>query len=501
MNNKNSVEHNADTCNLGDVRTEAAISIRNVAKRFKLYTSPNDRLKELLSFGAMKTGHDFWALRDISFDVPQGASVGIVGRNGSGKSTLLKLICGTMYPSTGEIKVKGRISSLLELGIGFNPELTGRENIYLQGAILGYTKKEMHERAKRITEFADIGEFIDQPVKHYSSGMQVRLAFSCAINVDPDVLIIDEALSVGDMRFQSKCFAKMEELRSRKTTILFVSHSINTVNMFCDSAILLEQGKIIERGEPNYVTNFYSKLLYADDVSSNKTDLSAGVDHEPTDRPMIETAKIAEAGSENSPSQLDNHRWMTDTTVKEARIETSPDIMSTGSRDELRMRTMKIITSRLALVEKGEMRHGNGAAEVIDFGILDTHGEQTFVLKTGCSYTIINRVLVFEDLDDIHPQIAIKDVKGISFFWTNTHVHNVKINPVKRGALIEARFTVKMWLGPGTYFINFVALNSDKSIVYDRRLDALQFEVVKGEAEFGMGSKVNLDPKVEVVLS
>jgi ABC-type polysaccharide/polyol phosphate transport system ATPase subunit len=241
---------------------ETAVAVSGVSKRFKLYTSSNDRIAELLSFGVKKRGHDFWALRDIDFDVPAGTSLGIIGRNGSGKSTLLKLICNTMYPSYGEIRVQGRVSSLLELGIGFNPELSGRENIYLQGAILGYAKREMDERAPVIEEFADIGEFIEQPVKHYSSGMLVRLGFACAINVDPDVLIIDEALAVGDGLFQRKCYAKIEEFRARKKTMIIVSHSMDMINLYCHQAILLNEGKMIAKGRPIDVIETYQRLLY-----------------------------------------------------------------------------------------------------------------------------------------------------------------------------------------------------------------------------------------------
>ena len=261
---------------------EIVIDVQNLSKRYEIYATPRDRLKQLVlpnlyraaprlrwMYGCKSDSHpptyfrEFWALQDVSFQVRKGETLGIVGRNGSGKSTLLQLICSTLAPTSGDVVVKGRISALLELGSGFNPEYTGRENVFLNGQILGLSKKELESRYDAIVEFADIGDFIDQPVKTYSSGMVVRLAFAVAINVDPEILVIDEALSVGDVGFQARCFAKLSELKQHGVTLLFVSHSPDAVTQFCDRAILLDRGKLLLLGAPYQIIRAYNYLANA----------------------------------------------------------------------------------------------------------------------------------------------------------------------------------------------------------------------------------------------
>jgi ABC-type polysaccharide/polyol phosphate transport system ATPase subunit len=246
---------------------ETVISIQNVSKIYKLYSKPSDRLKEALHPFGKKYHTDFYALNQINFQVYKGETLGIIGKNGSGKSTLLKLITGVLTPTTGSIRVNGKISALLELGAGFNPEYTGIENIYFHGLINGFTKEQMDERLDEILSFADIGDFIHQPVKMYSSGMFVRLAFAVAINVEPDILIIDEALSVGDMRFQQKCFRKIEEFKKNKT-ILFVSHDMAAVNAYCDRAIWLNEGVIQGQGLPDELAKQYRAYMIGSQLSS-----------------------------------------------------------------------------------------------------------------------------------------------------------------------------------------------------------------------------------------
>lgn len=254
------------------MRSDIAISVQNLAKTYRIFGHPGDRIKQAVTFGQMRFHREFTALQDVSFEIKRGEKIGIIGRNGSGKSTLLQLICGILQPTSGSVTVNGRISALLELGAGFNPEFTGRENVYFQGAVMGLTKAEMHERFDAIAAFADIGEFIDQPVRIYSSGMFVRLAFSVAINVDPDILIVDEALGVGDMEFQERAISRMKHLQSNGTTIVFVSHAINAVRNFCQHAIWLDGGKIVEYGEAGEVC-----LAYQQHVDR---DLHGGVDTE-----------------------------------------------------------------------------------------------------------------------------------------------------------------------------------------------------------------------------
>lgn len=244
---------------------DLVVSVRNVSKCYLLYQRPQDRLKQSLFRHLGKNyAREFWALRNISFQVKKGEALGIVGRNGSGKSTLLQIIAGTLTPTGGEVHIKGRAAALLELGSGFNPEFTGRENVFMNGAILGLSQTEMEERFHQIAAFADIGDFIEQPVKIYSSGMLVRLAFSVAICVDPEILVIDEALAVGDMGFQHKCFNCIEEVVRRGTTMLFVSHDIHLVRNYCTSALYLRDGQIVTQGDPEMVTEAYLKDMVAE---------------------------------------------------------------------------------------------------------------------------------------------------------------------------------------------------------------------------------------------
>lgn len=238
-----------------------AIEINDISKSFLMYEKPTDRLKQFFVKDKDKLKNQFWALKNVSFQIPRGKTIGIIGKNGSGKSTLLQLIVGTMTPTQGDIEVNGRISALLELGSGFNPEFTGRENIYLNGAIMGLSEIEVKERVPLIEKFAAIGDFIDQPVKTYSSGMYVRLAFACAVNVDPDILIVDEALSVGDMQFQLKCIEKMKSFKKEGKTILFVSHDTYSIRNFCDEVIWMMDGQVHMRGDVNGVSQLYEDYM------------------------------------------------------------------------------------------------------------------------------------------------------------------------------------------------------------------------------------------------
>lgn len=281
---------------------EIAIKIESLSKIYRLYDKPIDRMKESLSISKKKYSKEHYALKNITFDVKKGESIGIVGKNGSGKSTLLKIITGVLTQSQGSIEVNGKIAALLELGAGFNPEYTGIENIYLNGTMMGYTKEEMEKRVNPIVEFADIGEFINQPVKTYSSGMFARLAFAVAINVEPEILIVDEALSVGDTRFQIKCIDKMKELKEKGTTILFVSHATEQIKRFCNRAVWINNGEMMDIGESSEIIDKYeSYMLYGGIVASNinekneKKELVDDDDLDPMIRPKEDIlAKITE---------------------------------------------------------------------------------------------------------------------------------------------------------------------------------------------------------------
>jgi len=244
------------------------IIVEDISKVYKMYNSPKDRFKEALSISNKVYHAEFYALTNISFKVKEGEILGIMGRNGAGKSTLLKIITGVLNPTYGDVYVSGRISSLLELGAGFNSEYTGIENIHFYCTIMGLSKMDILSRIDKIIEFAEIGDYIYQPVKTYSSGMFARLAFSCAINVDPDILIVDEILSVGDIRFQSKCFKKFKEFKAKGVTILYVGHDIGTMRTFCDKCMWLNNGKIVDIGDPTYISAKYTEFMYLEDITT-----------------------------------------------------------------------------------------------------------------------------------------------------------------------------------------------------------------------------------------
>lgn len=256
---------------------DIAISVRNLTKTYRLFGHPGDRIKQFFSLGLKQYHREFTALKDVSFDIKKGETVGIVGRNGSGKSTLLQLICSILKPTAGTVQVNGRVSALLELGAGFNPEFTGRENVYFQGALMGFTEAQMDKRFDEIVTFADIGEFIDQPVRTYSSGMFVRLAFATAINTDPDILVVDEALAVGDMDFQAKCMTVFRRFCQRGVTVLFVSHDMNTVRSLCGKGIYLDCGKLVEVGPASEVAERYLREIRSAANSSRHTYASGEV--------------------------------------------------------------------------------------------------------------------------------------------------------------------------------------------------------------------------------
>ena len=248
-----------------NVESKNAIEIRNLSKMYKLYNRPLDRLKDSLGLSRKKLYKEHYALKDVSFDIGEGECVGIIGTNGSGKSTILKIITGVLAPTAGTVTVNGRISALLELGAGFNPEYSGMENIFLNGTMLGFSEEEINARLDEILSFADIGDFIHQPVKTYSSGMFVRLAFAVAINIDPEILVVDEALSVGDVFFQAKCYHKFEEFKKQGKTILFVSHDLGSISKYCDRVILLNQGVMLDEGTPKAMVDMYKQLLVHQD--------------------------------------------------------------------------------------------------------------------------------------------------------------------------------------------------------------------------------------------
>ncbi|MBY0346195.1 MAG: ABC transporter ATP-binding protein, partial [Neisseriaceae bacterium] len=377
---------------------DIAISVKNITKIYKLYNQPQDRLKEALHPFKKKYHHEFNALSDISFDIKKGQTVGIIGKNGAGKSTLLKIITGVLTPTSGSVTIHGKVASLLELGTGFNPEYSGLENIYFQGSLMGFTKEEIDSKVDAILAFADIGEFIHQPVKMYSSGMFARLAFSVAINVDPDILIVDEALSVGDFAFQAKCFNKFKEFQEKNKTILFVTHSVDLIIKYCQSCVLIHGGKVFFQGDTKIATESFRKLMVSVDVDS-KTDIQK---------------------------------------------------KSTLTVDE----QIKLFNLRLNLpLNQKANVYGSKEAEIIDFGIFNDENVLTNFLMNGNDYVVVMTIKFYKTIIDPIFAYTIKAVDGMELTGTNSMNQNMTFETFQAGDVITVKFKQKMILNAGTYFL------------------------------------------------
>ncbi len=395
---------------------DISISVRNLSKKYRLFNSPEERFKEALHPFKKKYHREFWALKDINFDVPKGETVGIIGRNGSGKSTLLQIMCSVLKPTAGSVTVNGRISALLELGAGFNPELTGRQNVILNGIVQGFSKGEMNAKIPKIQEFADIGEFFDQPVKIYSSGMFVRLAFASAINVDPDILIVDEALAVGDAKFQHKCYNKFLEFQKAGNTIVFVTHDMNAITRHCDHAILLENGAMLENGKPKDAVNRYFEILTMDNQSEK-------------------TGAAAEA-SESRATSLSEYPVMTELEIF---LE---DIPATDN------------CIRRKSYNKNEYRFGDRRAEIIDYLVVCGNRIDPVLVKTIDMIDIYIKVVFHEPVQFPMFGFTIKTVDGLQIYGSNTWLDKTYIPPIDRGEMMIFNTSIKITLLGGDYFIS-----------------------------------------------
>ncbi|MGC2423993.1 MAG: ABC transporter ATP-binding protein [Nitrospirota bacterium] len=423
-----------------------AISISGVSKLYNIYDSPRDRLKELLPFTRKKYCKDFWALDGVSFDVAHGETLGFIGRNGSGKSTLLQIICGILKPTSGTAATEGRISALLELGTGFNQEFTGRENVYLNGALMGFTKEEMDARYDDIAGFADIGDFINQPVKMYSSGMYVRLAFACAVNVDPDILIVDEALSVGDVFFQQKCFRKMAEFKERGKTMLFVSHDLEAVRKNCDRAIFLDKGKLIKIGESRDVINNYLETVLLGDKAPAKAGVADGA---------------APAAKSKTPPPAD---------------------------DRCKFKRG---------YNKNEFRYGNYKAAIIDFSILDKDGGEVTAVSSGEVICFRFEVAFKDHVEFPIYGFIVKTKDGLTVYGLNTWHGGVPVSPKAPGESVTVEFSLGMDVGAGDYFLSagVAELAGEDVNPVDRRYDLAYLNVMPVDKSFGVAnlfSRVNI---------
>ena len=418
---------------------DIAIKVDDVTKIYKLYDRNRDRLRDSLGLTRKPRYKEHYALHNISFDVHKGECIGIIGTNGAGKSTILKIITGVLAPSSGNVEIDGRISALLELGAGFNMEYTGIENVYLNGTMIGFSKEEIDAKLDSILEFADIGDFVNQPVKTYSSGMFVRLAFAVAINIDPEILIVDEALSVGDVFFQAKCFKKFEEFKENGKTILFVSHDLGSIRKYCDRAILLDKGRMIGDDEPSKIIDLYKKALVGqlDDEESSST------------------KKITSGTAE--------HTW------KESLV-VNPSLEEYGDKE----------------------------IEIIDYAIIDESGNCGNTISKGELFEIKIKIKANKMIQSPIVAFTIKDLKGTDITGTNTTYEGIDMGVLNPGDERTVTFRQQMNLQGQQYLVSFgcTRFNGNEFKVCHRLYDAINIEVVSDkntEGFYDMNSKVTIE--------
>lgn len=412
--------------------SDTAIKITNLTKVYKLYARNRDRLKDSLGLSKKASFKEHYALKNVDMEVKTGESVGIIGVNGSGKSTILKIITGVLNATSGDVKINGRISALLELGAGFNMEYTGLENVYLNGTMMGFTRKEIDERLQAILDFADIGDFVHQPVKTYSSGMFVRLAFAVAINIDPEILIVDEALSVGDVFFQAKCYHKFEEFKKLGKTILFVSHDLTSIAKYCDRVILLNKGVKLAEGNPKDMVNMYKKLLV----------------HQ-LDEETLEDVSGKSAIGEKS---ADGRAWKNN-------FEINPTITDYGEKQ----------------------------AEIVDFAIVDQYGAYSSIIEKGSVYKVKARIHFHETVKNPIFTITIKNKQGTDITGTNTMFERIETGTVNAGEERIVTYEQKMNLQGGDYLLSLGCTGyvGDNFVVYHRLYDLVSFNVLSDKNTVG----------------
>ena len=419
---------------------DIAICVDNVTKIYKLYEKPSDRLKEALGLSRKKLHKEHYALRDINMSIFQGETVGIIGTNGSGKSTILKIITGVLNPTKGNLSVNGRISALLELGAGFNMEYNGIENIYLNGTMMGFSKQEIDEKLQDILDFADIGDYVYQPCKTYSSGMFVRLAFAVAINIEPEILIVDEALSVGDVFFQAKCYHKFDEFKKMGKTILFVSHDLSSIAKYCDRVVLLNKGRVLGEGSPKEMIDAYKQVLVGQYEIPDEEDS------------LLEDEKIMVLAAKNADATGIN-----------------PDALEYGTK----------------------------AAEISNYYVTDAKGRKTTAIIKGEPFTIHYRVKFNQDIPAPIFAFTVKNIRGTEITGTNSMFEKAFLKSVKAGEEKEVTFTQNMDLQGGEYLISFGVTGYEKERfeVYHRLYDVLNITVISDKDTVGY---YDMNSKVEV---
>ena len=411
---------------------ETVIEVTDLCKVYKLYNKPTDRLKESLGLSRKKQFKEHYALKHVDLTIKKGESVGIIGTNGSGKSTILKIITGVLSKTSGDVKVNGRISALLELGAGFNMEYTGIENIYLNGTMIGFTEAEIDARLQDILDFADIGDFVYQPVTTYSSGMFVRLAFAVAINIDPEILIVDEALSVGDVFFQMKCFHKFEEFQQMGKTILFVSHDLSSIAKYCDRVILLNQGVKLAEGNPKDMINMYKKLLV------NQLDVDTLEDISGKSKLTLETG--------------DADAW-------KRHFEINDNVIDYGERQ----------------------------AEIVDFAIIDQYGSFSNIIQKGSRFQVKAKLYFNDTVKNPIFTFTIKNPQGTDITGTNTMFERVETGVVEKGETRIVTYSQQMDLQGGDYLISLGCTGyvGDEFKVYHRLYDLVGISVISDKNTVG----------------
>lgn len=423
--------------------SQPSIQVEGISKCYRIFERPQDRLLQGLWMGRKNFYREFWALNGIDFSVGQGEVVGIIGRNGSGKSTLLQIISGTLAPTTGQVTTRGRVSGLLELGAGFNPEFTGRENVFLSAALLGLSSQETEARFPEIAAFADIGDFLDQPLKFYSSGMLVRLGFALQTVLEPSVLVVDEALAVGDARFQKKCYDYISGFRKRGGTILFVTHDTGIIVQICDWAMILEQGKTLDAGEPHRIAKEYHKLLFG----------------APESRVERLVANSSEAAGDDSDS-----------------VDTTPANNVTPSSEKQTSGDSSASESRR------ELRYGSKAVVATRVGVRDEAGSTLSVVETHQTLEVFFEVEYRQDItDEVAYGFIFTNSKGLEVFGTKSGFYEDFLPPSAKGSKFECRMNLRVPLVPGSYFVS-VALaprvSNGGEEFFDFRFDALELKVI-----------------------
>ncbi len=425
-----------------------AIKVTDVEKIYKLYDKPSDRIREALGFGRGKHHTEHHALKGVNLTIRQGECVGIIGTNGSGKSTILKIITGVLNATRGTVEVNGRISALLELGAGFNMEYNGIENIYLNGTMIGFSEKEIDEKLEAILEFADIGEYVYQPVKTYSSGMFVRLAFAVAINIEPEILIVDEALSVGDVFFQAKCYHKFEEFKEMGKTIVFVSHDLSSISKYCDRVVLLNQGTKLGEGRPKEMIDIYKQVLVGQ-YAAPEAEQDRLLDDE-------ELRRAASGGKAGSAEQ-------------DAAVAENPELLEYGSKK----------------------------AVITEYYITDEQGIRTSAIIKGSTFSICMKVRMEEDIQAPIFAFTIKNVRGTEITGTNTMFEKAFLDPVYAGDIREVSFKQEMNLQGGDYLLSLgvTGYENDDFTVYHRLYDVLNLSVISDKDTVGF---YDMNSEVEV---